>query len=160
VGCIDWIEKGCSTCAARKNAWAGVLIQITTISITRIKSFNTLLCTCNNQGAHLRSSFCDIWGISNLITSIPSLSYLNVHYTVYFMLINCYLRNGRLWQSGLIPLHPLRLRRLGARVSHLPLFERWRIKFLIEYEALSFIAGRSGNVAQCEQPHTLGQQVE
>jgi hypothetical protein len=39
----------------------------------------------------------------------------------------------RLWQSGLMPLHSLRL---GAGVSHLPLFERWCTKCLIEYESL------------------------
>lgn len=141
VGCIDWIEKGLQyvrSAEARMDwyvAWAGVLMQITTISIIQIKSFKTLY-----AHAIIKVLICDLrfptyGGISKLITYISSSHTLKCtsHRILHASSSAATCEVVRLWQSGLMPLHSLRL---GAGVSRLPLFERWRTKRLIEYESL------------------------
>ena len=58
-----------------------------------------------------------------------------------------------------MPLHSLRL---GAGVSHLPLFERWRTKCLIEYESLFhlWLIWQLSHSASDSTASDFGQQVE
>lgn len=101
-GCIDWIEKGCSTCTARKKrldwyvAWTGVLIQITTISITQIKSFKTLYAHSIIKVLIGDLRFLTYGGISKLIYVHPSLSYpeCTLHRILHAFIISCYLQSG------------------------------------------------------------------